>query len=125
MFSDNRLLIYLGVFVVTGAIAATTEIPLPDGVQKVTTVEDRIEHCDISGHGGRFGASFLFVGMRLSNLDVPYLRWNTEKSKRSEIETMCNKRQLVNITYLAKRKLVRPQVTYWIETIEIIPIPAT
>ena len=124
MFTSKRLLIFLGAFVVLAIIAATTELPLPEGVQHATTVKDRIEYCDIREHGGRFGASFLFVGIRLSNRDVPYLRWNTEKSRREEIEAMCKKMQRVSITYLAKRKLIRPKITYWIEIIEAAPAPA-
>lgn len=124
MLSSKRLLLVLGAFTALAIIATNAELPLPEGDQYAITVKDRIAHCDIRGHGGKFGASFLFVGVRLSNLDVPYLRWNTEKSRREEIEAMCKNMQLVSITYLAKRKLIRPKVTYWIETIEAVPVPA-
>ena len=118
--NNKKLLIFLGAFIIIAPITASIELPLPDGVQKVTTTKGRIKFCDIEGYGGgKAGKSFLFVGIQLMNNDIPYLRWNTEKSKRNEIKAMCEAMKLVEITYTAKRKLIRPKTTYWIEAVHV------
>lgn len=109
---------FFGAFIIIVPIIVSIELPLPDGIQQTNTTKGKIKFCDIEDYtNGKVGESFIFVGIQLVSNDTPYLRWNTEISKINEIKAICEGMKLVEITYIAKRKLVRPKTTYWIEAI--------
>ena len=116
----NKALLFLGVMLVCGVAASYIDLPLPPGVAKATTVSGKIKDCDIENHtGGKARPSLLFVGITLDEHVVPYLRWNPPKSETESIRVMCKERRIINVTYRAKRTLLRPKISYWIEQLEI------
>lgn len=117
MLFSNRALIITGMFVIALAVSSKVDMPLPDGVNKSNTIIGRIRSCDIKAYGGRYGKSFLFVGINLQANDTPYLRWNTDKKKRNEVERMCQEFRQIKVVYTAKRTLLRPTVTFWIDAL--------
>lgn len=114
----NKALLLIGLLLACGVAASYIDLPLPAGVAKVTNVTGRITDCDIENYtGGKSGPSLLFVGITLDEHVAPYLRWNPLKSKTEDLRVMCKERRIV--TYRAKRTLLRPQISYWIEHLEI------
>lgn len=117
----NKAFLIIGMILVCGVIASYIDLPLPAGIEKITRVKGRINYCDIENYtGGKSRPSLLFVGITLDKNVAPYLRWNPPKTDLEGIQRMCIDHRLINVTYRAKRTLLRPKVSYWIEQLEII-----
>jgi len=121
MHKVNKAFLIIGLILACGVIALYIDLPLPAGVHQITTVKGRITNCDIKNYtGGKSRPSLLFVGITMDAYVVPYLRWNPPKTDLEGIQIMCKEHRLINVTYRAKRTLLRPKVSYWIEQLEII-----
>ena len=112
----------IGLVLACGVIASYTNLPLPAEVALITATTGRVQKCDIENYtGGKSSPSLLFVGIAMEGNVVPYLRWNPSKAKLADIRAMCKEQRLVNVTYRAKRTLLRPRISYWIERLDIKP----
>jgi len=122
MFKNKILISIVVVSLLLLVVAATyIKLPLPEGINKYNTITSNIMSCEIQSQGDtRYGKSFLFVGIKLSNIKTPYLSWETEQYNRKEIEGMCKNKVLVEIRYEAQKLLIRPKITYWVESLTII-----
>ena len=108
-FTITSLAILLGV-------VANLSLPLPISEQGAKVVQGKIQSCKISTIGG--GATKqLYVGITLNN---KLFKLNTSLSVRSLYTKLCQGHPLVKISYHANRLLVRPEITYWIDTIQRI-----
>ena len=92
------------------------DLPLPLHEQGLKTVSGKIVACDIEelGSSGRT----IFVGMEIDAAGDPYIRFNFPRDERSQYETWCVQNADVTITYKAKSTELRPEISYWAESIE-------
>ena len=120
MLQNKKVILSVVTVLILAVLASVIELPLPDGVKKYAVVKGEVSSCDIESHGdGRLGSSFLFVGIKFHDVQLPYVRWNTEKKRRKEIEGICKKNLYIEVKYRAQRLLIRPTVTYWVETLDV------
>jgi hypothetical protein len=101
-------------------LSGNINLPLPNGIQEYSETVGRIESCDLdTTGGGKYGASNLFVGITFKEKDIPYLSWNTEKSKLDYVKMICRNNKKLNVKYKAQRLLLKPKVTFWIQSASI------
>ena len=91
------------------------DLPLPESEQGLKTATGKIIFCDIKPLG-RWGIT-IFVGLRLKAIGAPYIRFNIPSEDTPQYERWCSQNANVTITYKAKSTVMRPEITYWAESI--------
>ena len=119
--NQKKIIIPLSVIMLLLVIAANVELPLPAGVSANSTVIGTVESCDREKYsGGKVGPALTFVGVNLGNSKAPYLRWNPEDNDNELVDKICNERLRIKVWYRASRLIIRPHITYWIDSIEVL-----
>ena len=119
MKSNRVIIIVASSLIALLVIAASVDLPLPEGISKNSVVESRIQSCIFKNEidiGKQ--KSPLFVGIRVEDIDVPYLRWNP-KVESQKIRKYCKEKARIKVEYIAQRILLRPKVTYWIKKLNV------
>ncbi len=93
------------------------ELPLPENEQGIKTISGAILSCDLQELGS-FGRT-IFLGIELDIPDSPYVRMNFPSDERAQYEGLCEEGASVTIRYKAKRTELRPEITYWVEDLEL------
>ena len=117
---SKNLITFLGIGVIVLIIfAGSIGLPLPEGIPKNTVVVSRIKNCTVDEKSGKH-ETLSFVGIRLDDIRTPYLRWNP-KLEMSNIKKYCKQNAIVAVEYTAKRTLLRPTLSYWIQNVKVQP----
>ena len=118
VMKTNQVFIVVVIIVAVISIMTTINLPLPEGVPKNSIAESRIESCTIKESSGYKVKTSSFVGIRLEDKKLPYLRWNP-KSEYEKVIKLCKEKAKIKVEYKAQRILLRSQVTYWIKSIYV------
>lgn len=92
------------------------DLPLPEHEQGLKTASGQIVSCDIEELGN--SGQKVFAGMAIDAPGEPYIRFNFPKDEYLKYASWCDEHTVVTITYKAKSTELRPEITYWAESIE-------
>jgi len=117
---NKKVMFYCFIVLLFLLVANIIKLPLPEGVLEWNFVSGKIDHCNIKNTtgGNRYekGKSN-FVGIKLKGHDQ-YFRWNPNGKEFDEILLACKKGLNIEFKYKAKRTLLSPNLSFWVEEVK-------
>jgi len=109
----------IALFCIAVIISSEIKLPLQNDEKGEQTAQGKITSCELTRVG--IGATtFLAVKIQLNHSENKQYSVNTKLNKRTQYQKLCDDLTNVSIVYTASRSLIRPSITYQVNTIEII-----
>ena len=101
--------------------AGKVELPLGGDVAEFGEAQGAIVRCDINQKHWTKADGITEVGITLDDPDAPFLRWDLQGFDIDTVDRWCHTGSEVSFSYRAQRTLLRPSVSYWVESAQAVP----